>query len=649
MSGADNFLGGLAEIADMVVGQAGSIVKMRIGAAAQRAEGEVGLLNAKFLSDLTSLDPKTGEFKIKPEDFESAFANHKATLEGYADTTDFAPAKDAIRGVAMKALPELYVRGAQAMNKQMFANMAADWTKGYDAISSDPYKNATEKKDARMASIDLARRQGWADPIKIEEIRAQALNDYKIGSAMEELNTLTVSEAIAKSEDPEWKNSKGLSEEEGIKVSTGIKRIQIVSDEKLGNDVEKILEQNKNDFIAEKDSALLFDDRKSSSSAIAKGKLEIDSHNVDIMQKDYDNRRQNAPWYDGGSNITSLIAQREELARSKLFLSQKGQEVREVLIDKITQDLNQYYALEGNEIGLKTAKEVSYGKTMLAAMAQSRTTGVSVPGLKIDPTDEKALIAEGFKILDRNGDAVITEWKEFMKSVTTNHPDQYASISTATLNSIVSMDAYKNDSNVRMDIQRMYQQALEYGNDGDGVKVNATISAMYQRANKALKVVVPEQKLNDNQFIAFGESFNSKNPTVVLPNGEFATGKGDVGQAFLSWEMGSLVNTYGFPKGNIDVIKLGTPERKYSIDGTVYQMDYKKGKQILYKFAPDGQRKEEVPTITQVNDAAKFAITQQEAASKYPEPTGYKGTIPWSSMTVGERVKYYIAHGGLKP
>jgi hypothetical protein len=250
MSGADNFLGGLAEIADMVVGQAGSIVKMRIGAAAQRAEGEVGLLNAKFLSDLTSLDPATGEFKIKPEEFESAFANHKATLEGYADTTDFAPAKDAIRGVAMQALPELYVRGAQAMNKQQFAMLAADWTKGYEAIAADPTKNSTEMKDAQMASIDLARKQGWADPVKIEELRSQAMQEYKIGNAGEVARGLgSLQDGIDMLYDDESRKAAGLGNLSRIERDSVAKGLQDEQDQRG----QSVLKEYSDKFRSTKD------------------------------------------------------------------------------------------------------------------------------------------------------------------------------------------------------------------------------------------------------------------------------------------------------------------------------------------------------------------------------------------------------------
>jgi hypothetical protein len=194
----------------MVVGQAGSIVKMRIGAAAQRAEGEVGLMNAKFLSDLTSLDPKTGEFKIKPEDFESAFANHKATLEGYADTTDFALAKDAIRGVAMKALPELYVRGAQAMNVQMFAKMDSDWTAGFMALKNS-FLPPKEKYDKLILAIDSAGKQGWSNPAKIAAYRAQVTQEYNIDNATEVAQGLgSLQDGIAMLSDDTARNAAGL-------------------------------------------------------------------------------------------------------------------------------------------------------------------------------------------------------------------------------------------------------------------------------------------------------------------------------------------------------------------------------------------------------------------------------------------------------
>ncbi len=178
ITGIAQLLQGVNALSQTIVGQAGAISKMRTDAATMRARGEIGLLNARFLADIDS-------FKIKPEDYESAFANHQATLEEFANSVEFAPARDQVRGIAESALPEIYLRGAQAMNRQQFSILSADWMKGYSTISQDPTKSPLQIKDERMQAIDQAKGEGWADPMKLEELRASALQDYKIQNANE--------------------------------------------------------------------------------------------------------------------------------------------------------------------------------------------------------------------------------------------------------------------------------------------------------------------------------------------------------------------------------------------------------------------------------------------------------------------------------
>jgi hypothetical protein len=190
-----DLLSGLNELANTILGQAGAIVKMRTQAAVQKAQADLGLKNARFLANLTMIDPNTHEYRVKPEEYESYFSDYKAELDGMADTVDFAPARDAVRAIAGQGLPELYLRGAQAMNVQQLSILNGELLKTDEKLKATPGLDARTLYEKRTANNNAA----WANPEISAKRQIIIDDDYRLDTANEryDIKTMPYGDVVA--------------------------------------------------------------------------------------------------------------------------------------------------------------------------------------------------------------------------------------------------------------------------------------------------------------------------------------------------------------------------------------------------------------------------------------------------------------------
>jgi hypothetical protein len=330
----NNLLTGLAQLADTIGAQAGAIVNMRRQSAAQAAQAEIGLINARFLADLQSIDPATGQYKIKPADYDSAFAAHKEKLSGFADTMDFEPAKDAVRGIALDGLPELYVRGAQEMNKQMFAQIASDTKKEWELIPLTPGITVQDIYKKRIKMIDRAR--GGPLQGELEGMRASAAKEYHMESAREELNSFSPDMALQLINNPRWAKEKGLDTASANALMVGIQN--------KGNMADSLAETAFMQQIA-KDPQRYWqmDEADSFGAATSFGKAKLrglaDSHNADILEQHYQDQINSGLF--GKDPVASLTALRDKLVSDKKENDELGQSGKELAIGVKEDDARQ--------------------------------------------------------------------------------------------------------------------------------------------------------------------------------------------------------------------------------------------------------------------------------------------------------------------
>jgi hypothetical protein len=176
-SGEQSLIGGLQDVVNLIGTQAAGIAKIRTEAAAMKAQGEIGLLNQKFLS---WVDSPT----FKPEDFASKFQEHQDMLSSYADNYEFAPARETVKGLAASSLPQLYAQGAAQMNKVELNKAAGDFAAGLQAVRENPLLTADEKK-AQLDELYRTKAPNFMDATSLVTAQSADHENWKISKATE--------------------------------------------------------------------------------------------------------------------------------------------------------------------------------------------------------------------------------------------------------------------------------------------------------------------------------------------------------------------------------------------------------------------------------------------------------------------------------
>ena len=165
-SGSSDFLQGLYGLANTIIRDTAGIAELRIKSAQLKASSDIDLMNAKFMASLQ--DPNLDASTIP-----SLFEQQKSALEDYASNFEFAPARDAVKAMAAKTLPQLYTEGAAIFGRAQLQKSQEDYIQAGTSIDTNLNLTADEWKAQKTNWIDQGETIGWVDKTKLPGLRAQ--------------------------------------------------------------------------------------------------------------------------------------------------------------------------------------------------------------------------------------------------------------------------------------------------------------------------------------------------------------------------------------------------------------------------------------------------------------------------------------------
>jgi hypothetical protein len=612
----NNFLSGLAQLADTVLAQTGAIVKMRAESAAKVAQGEIGLLNARFLADLQAVDQATGQYKIKPEQYEDAFAEHKQKLESFADEhVDFAPARDAVRSVAMDGLPELYVRGSMEMSKQVFAQIAVDKNKEYEMIGLDPLLSPEEKYNKRIAMIDNSR--GGPLQAALEAKRGDVRFDY----AMETLDALGTDEAIGKANDTTWQKEMGLDKAQATQIAVYLQN--------KGNTADSLGKENLLNWMKENPQGYLKKDEWDSyitDSMTAGGKANIymlaDASNAKLLDQTWQDQINTLRKADDGG-LASLTVMRDRLIADKETAENQGQEGEEAATGKAEDDarlrtidtLDQIIAnlLKPDGAARRKANDDILGEAEVNfAMWNTKAGGPLYTDGNMISSLVKALYTDRDPSHQRR-------LGELLATVVTKLPEAARGSIDAIKNLSSELDknpAYKDSPGKKAEI---LESVITFAK-GDGVKADQVYSYVQQQLSKEIENRKPPKDTlaaDDTARLAYKltnehSKYFTRSGTEVNPKWVPAAGVAEDVAAIRASEQKMIESDWGIVPEGVS----------YGRDG-VSQIIHSEGKDYIFQYPRNGVRElHEIKggiiskdVISTVKETSKKSAAEKEKAA----------------------------------
>jgi YD repeat-containing protein len=421
-----DLIGGLTELADTILGQAGAIVKMRIKAETDAAGAEIGLLNARFLAGLQSIDPETGQYKIAPEQYESVFADHKTALEGFSDRLNFAPAKRAVQAIATQGLPELYLSGAQEMNKQQIQLAGAAWTRSFLAPDANPLLSAQEWYDSKMEAIVSGKTNAAVDPVELSKLEASIQSQFKIKSVNESLDLVATEQGIpaATAEARAAIKTAGLDRDEGHAVLADLQARQQEVDDTTRGKAWKVLADSPNDYIDKSRLEAFLGDKNISEGTKAAIKDKFDGHNIVVLGRKYRNQINNEKWYTE-KGITNLQKIRDEIQADRNvstggdeFVSDPEEVLRGQLLDDIDGKISAYANAEARKAAADDDDSVVQMTALISGIKANRTVGPGEPKPFADAAyAEGSALVQLMVLAKRGGNKAASTLKEGIETL----------------------------------------------------------------------------------------------------------------------------------------------------------------------------------------------------------------------------------------
>lgn len=163
---------GLSDIANLIYQDAKQVAQARTDAAVMKAQGDIGIMNQKFLAWV-------GSAEFTPDAFDSKFKELQDQQEAYADSIEMPRARPLVKGAAQATLPSIYAQGAAVMNRQQLGLASADFMSSVQTAEQDYSVGAQERWAKVSALYDQGRKLGFIDQEKLGKARAASYRLYR--------------------------------------------------------------------------------------------------------------------------------------------------------------------------------------------------------------------------------------------------------------------------------------------------------------------------------------------------------------------------------------------------------------------------------------------------------------------------------------